>query len=84
MWLNDFKIAIVEKDPETIEKLLESMPIFDDNKDMESVAYLLREASILMITLKDETSESLIKLRKTIKFIDSTHSKDSSLFNSKV
>ena len=83
MWLNSLKIAIIEKNPEKIDELLESMPTFDDVKDMESAAYLLKEASILMLTLKDETAESLKKLRKTRKFLDSTHSKDSSLFNSK-
>jgi len=84
MWLNNLKIAIIEKNPAKIDDLVESIPIFDDVKDIESAAYLLKEASILMITLKDETAESLKKIRKTKDFLASTHSKDTSLFNSKV
>lgn len=84
MWINELKIAIIEKNPEKIDSLVECMPMLDDVKDMEAAAYLLKEANLLMMTLKDETAESLKKIKKTKEFLSSTHLKESSLFNSKV
>ena len=83
-WINKLKIAIIEKNPQEIDALVDCMPMFDDIKDMEASASLLKEANLLMMTLKDETSDSLKKIKKTKDFLNSTHSKDSSLFNSKV
>ena len=83
MWLNELKIAIVEKNPQEIDRLVESMPMFDDIEDMKNAAYLLKEANLLMMTLKDETATSLRKIKKTRDFIDSTHAKESPSFNSK-
>jgi len=36
-----------------------------------------------MMTLKDETADSLSKIKKTKDFMNSTHSTDSSFFDSK-
>ena len=84
MWLNQLKIAIIEKNSSNIDALVKSMPMFDDRKDMDSAAYLLKEANTLMISLKDETADSLAKIKKTKDFMSATHSNHSSLFDSKV
>ena len=83
MWLNKLKIAIIEKNTKDIDLLVETMPMFDDIEDMQSAAHLLKEANILMMTLKDETADSLSKIKKTKDFMNSTHSTDSSFFDSK-
>lgn len=83
MWINDLKIAIIEKNADKIDELVECMPMFDKFEDMRDSAALLKEANLLMFTLKDETAESLKKIKKTKEFLDSTQPKASSLFNSK-
>lgn len=84
MWFKKLQIAIIEKNTDNIDTLVQNIPEYNDAKDIESAMHLLKEAARLMYTLKDETSESLGKIKKTRDFLNSTHSKDSSLFNSKV
>ena len=72
MWLTKLKIAIVEKDTDTLDKLLENMPTFSDIKEIEQAAYLLKEASELMHTLRDETSNSIKHIKKNIDFLRSS------------
>lgn len=72
MWLNNLKIAIVEKNTDNIDKLLDSVPKFEDLKEAESAMYLLKEAAELLYILKDETAESMMKIKKNLEFINST------------
>ena len=72
MWLNKLKIAIVEKDTDVLDKLLDEVPKFTDITDTKEAMYLLREASILIHTLKDETSSSMKQIKKNIDFLRST------------
>lgn len=74
MWLTELQIAIVEKNTQSLEKLLEELPKFESVAEMESAMYLLKEASILLHTLKDETSLSMEKMKKSMQFLRSTHS----------
>lgn len=80
MWLNSLKIAIVEKNTDKIDKLIDSIPKFNDLKEVESAMYLLKEAMELLYTLKDETAESMMKIKKNLDFINSTqHTNTNSL-----
>ena len=72
MWLNSLKIAIVEKNTDKIDKLLDELPQLEDNADIEQAIYLLREASELVHTKKDETSASMQQMKKNINFLKST------------
>ena len=72
MWINNLKIAIVEKNTDNIDKLLDSIPEFKDLKEAEPAMYLLKEALELLHTLKDETAESTMKIKKNLDFINST------------
>lgn len=72
MWLNKLKIAIVQKDTDAIDELLDNTPKFTDTKEIESAMYLLREATELLYTLKDETSNVMSQLKKNIEFLDSS------------
>ena len=72
MWLNDLKIAIVEKDTDKINKLLDELPELDKSSDIEQAVYLLKEASELVYTLQDETSTAMRQIKKNINFLKST------------
>ena len=72
MWLTKLKIAIVEKNTDSLDKLLEDIPKLEDKKDIEEAIYLLREASEIVHTLKDETSDSMKQIKKNLQFLRST------------
>ena len=72
MWLTDLKIAIVEKNTDKINKLLDELPQLEDKLDIEQAIYLLREASELLYTLQDETSTAMKQIKKNMNFLKST------------
>lgn len=72
MWLNQFKIAIIEKDSNKLNKLMDSIPSFDDQKEINEVLYLLKEATELMEDLRDETQGSMEQIKKNINFLNAT------------
>ena len=71
-WINSLKIAIIEKDPEALEKLLDDMPQFSELEEMESAQALLGEANVMMQGLKNETAETMKQLKKNMNFLNST------------
>ena len=72
MWLTKIKVAIVEKNSEKINLLLEEVPEFESKREAEEAMYLLKEAAELVYTLKDDTERSMIQLKKNINFLKST------------
>ena len=72
MWLNKFKIAIVQKDTNTLEKLLDEVPKFDNIEDAKKATYLLKEALALLYSLQDETSTAMRQIKKNIDFLNTT------------
>ncbi|RLA71673.1 MAG: hypothetical protein DRG78_24905 [Epsilonproteobacteria bacterium] len=78
MWLTNLKIAIVEKNPDALDKLLDDIPTLSKAEDIEMAIYLLREAAELLHTLKDETEVSMGKIKKNLQFLRSTEIKTSS------
>ncbi|MCW8838386.1 MAG: hypothetical protein OQJ77_05790 [Thiovulaceae bacterium] len=75
MWLNQLQVAIIEKDTKKLDELLDTLPEFQNKEEMQKASYLLREALELLYKLKDETSASMIQIKKNIKFLNSTQSK---------
>lgn len=71
MWLNELQIAIVEQDTDKIDKLLDSMPEFDTQADIEKASYLLKAAFELMVNLKDETLGLMNQLKTNREFLKS-------------
>ena len=71
-WLTSLKIAIVEKNTDAIDALLDKTPNFEDTKDVEEAMYLLKEASELLYGLKDETAMCMAQIKKNIEFLHST------------
>ncbi len=70
MWLNKFKIALAQKDTDSLEKLLEEVPKFENIEDAKKASYLLREALELLYTLQDEVSTSMRQIKKNINFLN--------------
>ena len=80
MWLNKLKIAIVQKDTDSISKLLDDISQIKDAKKLEELqeaSYLLQEASLLLNSLKDETLNSINQTKKSIDFLGSTDMRNS-------
>ena len=78
MWTNKLKIAIVEKDTNNINKLLDNIPHLDDTQDMQTAIYLLKEASILVESMRDDTKASMSKIKQNLKFLKSTQTNSKS------
>jgi hypothetical protein len=75
MWLTKLQIAIIEKNPEAISKLVSEMPNFESVEEMKSASSLIKEALKLLHTLKDETGAALVKLKKHKDFLAATETK---------
>ncbi len=71
MWLNQLKIAIVQKDMELLGSLLEDIPTLEDSKEIETALFLLQEATTLTQQLQDETAASMKQIKKNIEFLNS-------------
>jgi len=72
MWLNELKIAIVEKNTDALGRLIGDIPQLTDADDIQEAIYLLKEATELVHTLKDETSASMKQIKKNLDFLRST------------
>jgi hypothetical protein len=71
MWLTKLKIAIVEKNPDALNKLLDEIPQLENQKEIEEAVYLLKEATALMESLRDETKASMKQIKKNLDFLRS-------------
>ncbi len=72
MWLNKLKIAIIEKNTDALDKLLDDIPKLEDVKEIQEAIYLLREASELVHSLQDDTSAVINQIKKNLQFLRST------------
>ena len=84
MWLNKLQIALIEKDTEKIDALLNSMPQFEKLGDIEQAFYLLKNVSTLLHELRDQTSLSMKQLKKHMDFMNSTQSPNKSKLDIKL
>jgi len=71
MWLKELKIAVIQKNVEQVEKLLENISSLDNPQEIEETLYLLEEAKSIVQGLKDETAESMAQMKKNIDFLNS-------------
>jgi hypothetical protein len=71
MWLTKLKIAIIEKNPDALDGLLGDIPSLGSQKEIEEAIYLLREATLMMNALKDQTQESMKQIKKNLDFLRS-------------
>lgn len=83
MWLTKLKIAIIEKNTDAIAELLDDTPQTHNLKETEEAIYLLKEASKLLYTLRDETENSMKKIQKNLSFLRSTDTSSSTILDIK-
>ena len=81
MWLNQLKIAIVQKDMKLLASLLSDIPTLEDKKEIENALYLLKEATTLMESLKNETAASMAQVKKNIDFLNSAQANKTAKFD---
>ena len=72
MWLKKLKIAIIEKNADALNALMDDIPKFSNADDIQEVIFLLKEATDLVSGLKDETASSMKQMKKNINFLKST------------
>jgi predicted RNA-binding protein with EMAP domain len=72
MWINKLKIALIEKNTNNIDKLMDEIPQLESLQEIEEVLHLIEEAKSLVEGLKDETSASMKQMKKNINFLKST------------
>ena len=72
MWLNKLKVAISEKNIDTLNILMDDLPMLQEKEDIESAIFLLKEAELVVQGLKDTTQSSMIQMKKNINFLKST------------
>ena len=84
MWLTNFKKAIILKEFETLNQLIDEMPSMDTLVHMEEAAYLLQHAKSLLEEQRSSTLSSLQQLKNTIDFLKATENTPSSSLNLKL
>ena len=72
MWLKELQSAIIKKDENALENLLNSPFKSDDIDEMKRAQFLLLEAIKVIEELKNETKITMIQLKKNIDFLNST------------
>ena len=83
MWPSKFKIAIIQKDVDSIESLLDNVPTFKNKEDIQHAMYLMKEGLEVLYTLQDETTSSMRKVKKNIDFLGISLVDSSSSFSIK-
>ena len=72
MWLTKLKIALIEKDIDTLSRLMDTLPKLKSVTEMNEAVYLIREASQLVHTLQGETLDSMKQIKKNLDFLKVT------------
>jgi len=81
VWLNQLKVAVVQRDTELLSSLLDDVPALEDAQDIETAIYLLQEATTIMQQLKDETAVSMKQIKKNIDYLNSSVADQKSQFD---
>jgi hypothetical protein len=72
MWISNLKIAVIEKNADALNRLMDDVPNLKDEKEIEEAIYLLKEAIALINSLKDDTSVSMKLIKKNLDFLRSS------------
>jgi len=72
MWLSKLKIAIIEKNTDALNILMDDIPQLSDADDIQEAIFLLKEATDLVSGLKNKTASSMKQMKKNIQFLKAT------------
>lgn len=84
IWFTNFKKAIILKEFETLDQLINEMPVMDTLIQMEEATYLLHHAKTLLEVEQSVTRSSIQQLQNTIDFLKATENTPISSFNLKL
>ena len=68
-WINSLKVAIIEKDIQSISDITSSLPKFYNLREAEEALSLIREAIKIVETQKNETLSIMNKIKQTKFFL---------------
>ncbi len=71
-WIKTFKVAIIEEDEDLLVQMVESMPLFADIEDMQTVLALIQEATKRFESEKRSLAKEMLKVKEAKKFLIST------------
>ena len=77
MWLTNLKIAIVEKNTDRLNELMDEIPQLEKKEEIDQAIYLIKEATELVQSFQNETSSSMKQMKKNINFLKSTEHRTS-------
>ncbi|ASQ30338.1 hypothetical protein CAV_0671 [Campylobacter avium LMG 24591] len=69
-WINDFKLAIIDEDVNSIEKLLDTKISSTDMNELRQAKALMDEALTLMQNKKNKVAVQIQKIQKAKKFFE--------------
>ncbi len=72
MWLNELKIALIQKDIDKLDELVDDLPNLEKAEEIDEALHLLAAATTFITELRNETHTSMIQMQKNIKFLKST------------
>jgi len=68
-WKNKFKIAIIDGDVNTLEKLIDNIPKVDTVEEAKETLALIQEALSVVENAKEKTLQIMNKIKKTKAFL---------------
>lgn len=74
MWVEKLKIAVVQKDTNLLDTLLDSIPEHLSKEELDSAIVLIEQAKEMVQALQDETASSMLQIQKNKEFLESTAS----------
>ena len=83
MWINKFKAALIQKDADSINALLDEVPNFSKKEDVKQAMFLMQEAATLLYNLQDDITLAKKQIKQNINFLGSTLANSKSNFNIK-
>jgi hypothetical protein len=81
MWLKKLKVAVVEENTSSFEKLFKDIPKLQDPREIEEALYLIEAAKKIVVKLKDETQASMVQMKKNLAFLNSARADRKSRFD---
>lgn len=76
MWIKELKLAIINDDLKTLDKLLSSIPEFDNLEDAKLAQNLIKEASLSLMEKRDKTRAIMQNLKNGKKFLENDRVKN--------
>jgi hypothetical protein len=69
-WINEFKIAVIEKDIEKADELLDKIPRFKEVEQMQTAYALIEEAKKIALKEQEKLRCDMQNLKKSKKFFE--------------